>query len=136
MLRARTKDSNGAEAGTFTANTRPSNIQATDLIANAAGTVSLSIGDDIPAKLFDEAKKVVAYLAAMLIELSYFPEQVSSERSAYQQYKDLYDEAIGESKKPGVLVLAVQNALGDAAVNVVGSHRAQGKFPPNKAMVW
>jgi hypothetical protein len=34
-------------------------------------------------------------LAVMLVELSYFPEQVKADRSAYEDYRDLWNELMG-----------------------------------------
>jgi hypothetical protein len=42
--------------------------------------------------LRDQAKYWIIMLVCMLIELSYFPEQVRSDRSAFQGYKDLWDD--------------------------------------------
>ena len=134
FLRARTRDRSGVETGTFTSSTRPTDDQVTELVDSAAGTVSLAIGDDIPAVLFKEAKDVVCYLVVCLIELSYFPEQVAGDRSAYNQYKDLYDEAIGTRQKPGGLVIAVQQSLEDLTVDSAGHSKTKASFP--KALRW
>lgn len=135
-LSARTRDKNGAEAGTFNSDTRPTDEQVERLITKAAGTVSLRIGDDIPAALFEEAQDVVALRAAMLVELDFYPEQVSSDRSPYAELKELYDEQIGTQKDPGSLVLAVRNALSDSTVDVSGSNRPSASFPKAPKLTW
>jgi hypothetical protein len=46
----------------------------------------------------DQARYWMSLLAAMLVELSYFPEQVRSDRSAFQYYKDLWDDDVAGFK--------------------------------------
>lgn len=91
MLRARTVDANGNEQGTFTANTRPTDTQVTALLGLAADDVQVEIGPTIASAWWPRAKRVVTLGAALLVELSYFPEQVASGRSPYAQLKELYD---------------------------------------------
>lgn len=91
-VRARTKDDNGAEAGTFNANTRPTSTQVSSLITNAVGVVSRKVGNDLDAEFQDAAQALAALRTAMFIELSYFPEQVREGRSNYEELKALYDE--------------------------------------------
>lgn len=108
FLRARTKTEGGEEAGTFNPaaywtdnsgrGTRPTAEQATEQIANAIGDISGIVGEDIDERFHEPAKRVVALRAALLIELSYFPEQVATGRSPYAQLKELYDEAWGNLK--------------------------------------
>jgi hypothetical protein len=64
------------------------------------------------ADIMTQAATVVALLAAMLIELSYFPEQVQSSRSAYEQYRDLFWGSDGKSGLIGDLVTAVSECVG------------------------
>lgn len=94
ILRARTKDRNSREVGTFTSDTRPTDDQVTGHISRAVGDVFSVIGKDIPADLWDDARYVAALGTAMQIELSYFPEQVGSTRSPYDHLKQLYDERV------------------------------------------
>lgn len=91
ILRARTKSATGAELGTFTAETRPTYDQTVRLIASASKDVLNAVDDDIPVRLYNDAQDVIALGAALLVELSYFPEQVASGRSPYDQLKELYD---------------------------------------------
>jgi hypothetical protein len=94
VLRARTRDTNGAEVGTFTANTRPTDAQVTELIAQSVSDVSSAVGPDIDAALWGDASYVAALGAALQVELSYFPEQIGTGRSPYEQLKELYDERL------------------------------------------
>lgn len=91
LLRARTKDSNGTEIGTFNANTRPTGTAVQLLIAQAIGDVRALLGSTVPVAVEGAAKFAATLRTAMLIELSYFPEQVRGDHSAYSEYKALYD---------------------------------------------
>jgi hypothetical protein len=91
LLRARTKDSAGKEVGAWTADTRPTLVEVEGIIELAVGQLSAAIGAAVPDVCAQGAQGAAALLAAMLVELSYFPEQVRSDRSAYAEYKALYD---------------------------------------------
>jgi len=90
LLRARTKDSDGHELGQWTDATRPTETQVEELIAMAYGDVSTQTGAYLDDRLAVEAQAMVALRAAMFVELSYFPEQVRSDRSAYPEYERMY----------------------------------------------
>lgn len=98
-IRARTKTVGGAELGTFSPDgapagnvTRPTATQATVEINNALGDISGIIGADIDTRYVVLATRVAALRSALLIELAYWPEQIGTNRSAYIQLKELYDE--------------------------------------------
>lgn len=94
ILRARTASRNGGEVGTFDSTTRPTDVEVQAIIDNAYSDVVDAIGQitDVPPNLVNSASSLVTIGAAMMVELSYFPEQVSSARSPYTalaaQYKD------------------------------------------------
>lgn len=90
FLRARTKDSNGNELGIFNANTRPTNTQAIELTSQAINDVVGQLGIAIPTRVQEIATSVATIGAAMLIELSYFPEQVARNNSPYEELNSLY----------------------------------------------
>ena len=107
LLRARTKDSHGQEVGDWTADTRPTPEEVADLIDQAVGDVLAQLGplyvvepvppDSLPmlsTLVTPAARTLVTLRAAMFVELSYFPEQVNSNRSAYEEYKRLYDDGL------------------------------------------
>ena len=94
LLRARTKDVNGNEVGTFNTETRPTDEGAGELIANAAQAVAGELAADIPTVLYGSFSFCVKLYAACLIEKAYFPEQVQSNRSAYDQYWAEYLRAV------------------------------------------
>src|SRR6478609_8660987 len=96
ILRARTQDQNDQELGTFTSDTRPTDVEAERMIRQAGNVVYGATGspDALVCDTADQLKEQIGYwislLAAMLIELSYFPEQIGEERSAFEHYKELW----------------------------------------------
>jgi hypothetical protein len=109
LLRARTKariatgplGNTGNELGEFTGDTRPTGDQVDALIMDAASSVAARVGLAIPTEHEWIARRVVAIRTAMLIELSYFPEQTDGDNTIYQRLSDLYDETL--SSLEGVL---------------------------------
>lgn len=94
LLHARTKNSSGVEIGTFDNNTRPTAVQVANIIGIAVHNVGSAFKGIVPAEWIPEATEIAALKSAMLIELSFFPEQVRTGRSPYAEYKDLYDQKI------------------------------------------
>jgi hypothetical protein len=94
LLRARTKDINGEEIGTFNDDTRPTSSQAIRLIEEAVADIEARMGLSPPPELAGAGKSAAAMMAACLIELSYFPEQVRSDRSAFEAYWTLLQNKI------------------------------------------
>lgn len=82
LIRSRTKDSNGNEIGNFTADTRPTDIQAQEAIDHQVAAAHRAVGTVGPG-CTGVGQMAVAYGAAAEIELSYFSEQVRTEMSAY-----------------------------------------------------
>lgn len=107
LLRARTRDTNGSEIGTFTEQTRPTGDQVQSLIRTAVSDLSSAVGSDLAAEYHAAAQTLAAYRAAALIELAFFPEQVATGRSPYAQLLELYNTALAS------LRLAVEDAGGD-----------------------
>lgn len=98
LLRARTTNQNGSEVGTFTDDgaTRPSRAQVLELAAQGAGDVAARIGfAPLTGSLPTLATSLSALRTAMLVELSYFPEQIESGQSPYEQLRDMYTEQLG-----------------------------------------
>lgn len=94
LLRARTKDINGDEAGSFNDDTRPTSAQVITLIEEAVVDIEARMGATPPLELAGAGKSAAAMLTACLIELSYFPEQVRSDRSAFSEYWELLQNKI------------------------------------------
>ena len=86
LLRARTKDSGGAEVGQWTDETRPTATQVDEAIALATRTVAAKVGTPVDA-CADAFAVAVEHEAACIIEKSYWPEQVESGRSHYDQLR-------------------------------------------------
>lgn len=91
-LRNRTRDDGGNLVGTFNANTEPTGPQANHLIQIAATDVADVIGVSLDESLYQTARSAVSLRAAMLIELTYFDDQVQTGRSPYQQLKEMFDD--------------------------------------------
>jgi hypothetical protein len=96
LIRARTKDSNGLEVGTFDGDTRPTADQVERLIDKSVALVGMQLPPlaSVPADLLGPVAIVVALDAACRVEKSYWPEQVQTERSPYALLKVEYDEAL------------------------------------------
>ena len=92
LLRARLRTPGGQEAPTWAddGSTRPSRQQVLEIIQSAAEDIVAQVGT-VPARLAKTARSVAALGAAMLIELSFYPEQIATERSPYEEYSKLYD---------------------------------------------
>jgi hypothetical protein len=120
LIRARTKDDQGREVGTFTADTRPTADQVEAHIEAALGLVSTRLPSVIPDRLQPAVRNLVAYRAALQIEKSYFPEQVRSDRSAYTQLRDEYNEDLA----------ALLNAIAEIPGYGAPGKRAGSEFTP------
>lgn len=94
ILRTRTKDDHGNELGTFTDSTRPTAAQVAERLGSATNDVAEAVGMEVPAALVGRARSVAALGAALEIELSFFPEQIGTGRSPYEQLKVLYDDRL------------------------------------------
>lgn len=96
LLRARTLDKYGNELAAFTSDTRPTDVQAQEVIDSAYNLVILRVGriDAFSTEIIDQAKSVTALLAARLIETVYYPEQATQEQSAASIYGEMYEAAI------------------------------------------
>ena len=96
MLRGRTKDNFGNEVGTFNADTRPTASQVAALITLAAADVTAKVAHPIVDPYGDAARSAIALRAAMLIEVSYFPEETESRDSAFGRFERQYRTAVDE----------------------------------------
>jgi hypothetical protein len=80
----------GTELGTFTSVTRPTATEAQSLIDNAVNQVLLTTGPGVASSLWSQARTVVLYLAAMLVELSFYKNEIAKDISAYPMYETQY----------------------------------------------
>lgn len=98
LLRART-NFGGTERGAFDDDTRPNAEQVESLIAFAVSDLKSRIGEYVPNEYGPDARRLAALQAATLIEASFFPNELDSDRSAYRQYQAMYlngVEALGK----------------------------------------
>jgi hypothetical protein len=109
VLRARTKDKYGNE-GEFNADTRPTGEQVALLIGMATSHITTRYGKDLPDEYWDSANYVITLLAAKLVEISYYPEQINAERSPYIQINALYQEMLAQLDAGLEDVIAVPGA--------------------------
>lgn len=99
MLRARTRGTASIDAtvsgeqGTFNAITRPTAAQVIELIAQACDDLSGRMHGREPCtqNLRASATGAAAYLAAHLVETSYYPEQVRRDDTAATAFEKRYD---------------------------------------------
>lgn len=123
LLRARTKDAEGREVGTFNDETRPTADQVETHIDAAMGLVALRLPDTVPLNLSQGVVSLVAYRAALRIEKSYFPEQVRSDRSPYEELRQEYVDDLQ------ALMDALASAGDEGGFGVAG-HRAHSEWTP------
>jgi hypothetical protein len=93
-IRARTKDNLGNEIGTFTNQTRPTAQAVESIIQKAASDLALILDTDIPGEMNGQVADLIALGAALRVEISYFPEQVGTDKTAYAELKELYDDML------------------------------------------
>jgi hypothetical protein len=92
ILRARTRDDAGNELGAWTTATRPTLDEVERLIALA--TSQITDADGPGERCTRLCRAAITYQTACLIELSYFPEQVRSDRSPYSELKELLEASL------------------------------------------
>jgi hypothetical protein len=98
ILRARTRGGESMDAatareqGVFTTSTRPTFDQVVELCGLAAAEMSSAIGGRTPctAALALSATSAAAYRAAMLVEISYFPEQTTGDQTAFAALEKMW----------------------------------------------
>jgi hypothetical protein len=129
LLRARTKDAEGREVGTFDDTTRPNAEQVEIHIDNAVALLAVRLPRDLPDLYAPTVKALTAYRAALQIEKSYFPEQVRSDRSAYDQLREEYLDDLA------ALIDALASAGGEDGSGTAGS-RAHSEWTPTFLAVY
>lgn len=77
LERTRTVDENGNDQPTFTASTHPTATEAMNIIAQATQAILTRLPVSIPEVLYGRVTHAIALYAAVLIEGSYFREQIS-----------------------------------------------------------
>jgi hypothetical protein len=101
ILRARTRGpasrdaQTAGEHDTFTEDTRPTYAQVQELIGLAAGDMLGLTGGRGPCtdSLTLSMSTATAYRAAMLCEVSYFPEQTTNDQSAFEALRKMWESS-------------------------------------------
>lgn len=127
-LQGRTVDSNSSQVGTFTAATRPTFEQALRVIDLAMDKLEAKFGPSMNPELVGSAKSVVALRAAMLIELTFFADQIRADRSPYAELKALYEESLTDWLAERLQLGA--DATPDTADDTSASGLPVSFFPP------
>lgn len=94
LILSRTNDRDGNSTGTFTTTTRPTAAQVTALIGKAMDKLLPKFGPTVPDELVGSAKEIVELRSAMLVELTYFADQIRGDRSPYATLLDLYTQGL------------------------------------------
>ena len=89
LVHARTTQG-GYEHGTFDDDTIPTREQTIRMIAIACADIVARVGIPIPDLDVPRATYLAALQAASLIEASYFPAELDTDRSAYRQMQAMY----------------------------------------------
>ena len=83
LLGSRTIDVTGTDVGTFTSNTRPTDVQVLALCDAAVADLTSRLTLDVPDELVGEATRLAALQAATLVEQSFYAESSSTAREQY-----------------------------------------------------
>jgi hypothetical protein len=131
LILSRTKDNFGHELGTFTADTRPTNTQADELTEMATNDVTTEFDTDLPTEAMPYVKEAIALRAAMLIERSYYSEQINSNHSAYNALREDYERLMGDGDTIGVIARAIEReAQEELTGEVPMTNNPSYSFPP------
>lgn len=121
LLWARTKDAGGNTDGVFTETTRPTASQVDEFIDTAVGDVMTRV-NVMPQRCWSLGREAATIRAAMLIELSFRPEQARDTESAYMLLRDEWRDLMGggPSGQPGRLIEAITDpAVGSSVIDSV-----------------
>lgn len=127
LLPQRTKGEYGKD-GEFNEGTNPTKKQVEGILEKAksriAGKLNLKGAKDIcsdgPIEL---AKEVHALRAAMMVELTFFQNQLRTDQSPYKALKEEFEEGIKD------LVADYENMCGSEGEDIAGEKRPRGNFP-------
>jgi hypothetical protein len=100
IMRARTKNANGDEVGTFDETTRPTAAEVEVEIENQSGFMSLIVGfAPTISEVRTAAKNLTKLRTAMMLESSYWPEQIENGMSPFTSWQEQYRLDMIELKK-------------------------------------
>lgn len=123
QLRARTKGKYMQGEGAFTADTRPTLLEVEALILQAQYDVVPICGWTPAETIAPLARFAVLLRAAMMVELSYFPEQITPDQSPYDRLERAFNDALTR------LRAAVDDAASGGEVGGTDRAQARGRFP-------
>jgi len=133
VVLSRTRDDNGNVLGTFTDVTQPTDEECRVLIQKAIDDVMPLIGTDIPEELISEAQNIASIRTAMYIELTFYANEVATNRSVYPELKALFDEKVATLAK-AVVAIESGESMTDALAGAGGSPKYA--YPPDDGMYW
>jgi len=93
LERTRTIEESGDEVFTFDSGTRPTNVEVENLIDQAVPAVCGSLRAAFPTRYYPDVQHLICLYTAILLEGSYFREQVSSE-GAMSVWRLMYDQSL------------------------------------------
>ena len=126
LIPSRARAANG-RISTFDETTQPTGDQVQSIIDRSGDKLEAKFGEPVDA-LKASAKDVIALRAAMLVELTYFADQIRADRSPYQELKQLYEEAVTD-------FLADRSKLGaDGTPGTADDQRPYWWFPPTNGI--
>lgn len=101
LIETRTRDErSGTMLGTFTSKTVPTDVQAQKSILDAIDEVRVDIGtEEIPAAAVPQVRSLIALMAAMKIEESYYTEQIETNKSPYKLFEKQYERRLQRTIK-------------------------------------
>jgi len=133
VVLSRTRDDAGNILGTFTDKTQPTDDQCRVLIEKAIDDIIPLIGTDIPEELIGEAQNIASIRTAMYIELTYYANEVATNRSVYPELKALFDEKVAALAK-AITAVEAGGDITDATAGAGGEPAYA--YPPDDGMYW
>jgi hypothetical protein len=82
LERTRTVDDTGAEQTTFTSDTRPTDVECSELIDQASGEVLGQLPSNVDPIWYPAIQRLIALRAAALVETSFYREQAQAGSAA------------------------------------------------------
>lgn len=134
LIPTRTRGDTMVDQDDFSANSRPTKEQVEGLTVDAEAEVNnrLSSYDGlIPTKHHRKISYAMTLYSAMLVELTRFPEQIGTQRSAYSHLKELYDESMTQLEQ--ALGIIPEGAVdGGTGTVVSGYGEPKYSFPEDR----
>jgi len=134
VILSRTRDDNGNVMGTFTSGTQPTDEEARILIQKAVDDCIPLIGTDIPEELIQEAQNIASIRTAMYVEITFYANEVATNRSVYPELKALFDEKVATLAK-AIAAIESGESVTDALAGAGGSPK-YGGYPPSDCYGW